>query len=83
MGMRFGHMMYGGSWFMILFWIVIIIGVIYLLSKGNINLDSSHDKSSRRSGRDEKSPEEIAKERYARGEIDKEKFDEIMKDLRN
>ena len=61
-----------GWFFMIIFWLLIILGVValirYLGSAGR-----SNDK--------EKAPLEILKERYARGEIDKKEFEEKKKDL--
>ncbi|MEK7598288.1 MAG: SHOCT domain-containing protein [Patescibacteria group bacterium] len=76
--MNFGLSSLGGfGWiFMILWWILIIVGVIMLIkrltaqSHGSNNL---HDKK--------KSPLEILKERYAKGEIDKKEFEERKKDL--
>jgi putative membrane protein len=56
---------------MILFWILIIIGIIYLVRY--------LPKTDRREG--EKKPLDILKERYARGEINKEEFEEKKKDL--
>ena len=67
-------MMFFGGWMWIL-WIVIIIlvvwGVIALVkhSSSTSNTPQKHD------------PLEIAKERYARGEITKEEYEEIKKNL--
>ena len=65
---------------MFLFWILIIIGFIYLVNNGKLdnllgrnNYDSYNNNS--------KEPIEIIKERYAKGEIDKEKFNEMMNNL--
>lgn len=75
-GMRFGHMM-GGGGFMILFWVLIIGGAVYLINSRNSRSDNYHQ------GKPEgKQAEEIAKERYARGEIDKEELEEILEELR-
>lgn len=67
----------GGSWIMaiigIIFWVVIIIGIVYLirwLLMGGHQRWESHN-----SGID------ILKQRYAKGEISKEEFEEKMKDL--
>ncbi|RJQ77889.1 MAG: SHOCT domain-containing protein [Desulfobacteraceae bacterium] len=73
MGMGYGgHMMYGG-WFMWIIIIAIIVLVIYLLAR------------QRRPDLSEKaSPEtamDILKKRFARGEIAKEEFDNMKKNL--
>ncbi len=64
---------FGFGWiFMIIFWILIILGVVALVRYlGN----------SEKSVKDDKTPLEILKERYARGEIDKKEFEAKKKDL--
>lgn len=57
-----------GFLFMILFWGLVIYGIIALLKNGN-----SSDKRNRSL--------EILKERYAKGEITKGEFDSMKKDL--
>ena len=68
-----GWMMGGGGWMgvgMVLFWVLIVIGT-YLLIRGFVT-----------SGRGERDRAvAIAKERYARGEITLEEFEEIKKHL--
>jgi len=59
---------YGGMFFGLLFWIFIIV-VAYLLIKRLMEQNKSH--------REEKSGMDIAKERYAKGEITKEEFEEM------
>jgi len=72
-----GHMMDGGDWgwgvIMMLFWSVIIVLVIVLITK---NLNSSKDT------KNDESALSIAKQRYAKGEITKKQFDEMKKDLK-
>ena len=62
----------GGMIFMALFWVVIIVGVIYLIKL-------LADKS--RNGTQTESAEEILEKRYAKGEISQEEFEKIKKDL--
>ncbi|OGO22230.1 MAG: hypothetical protein A2144_12020 [Chloroflexi bacterium RBG_16_50_9] len=66
--------MFFGGW-MIIVWIIIIAlivwGVVALVRRGSSISDASQKRS----------PLEIARERYAKGEISKEEFEEIMKKL--
>lgn len=67
-GGNYGHM---GGVGMIIFWILVLIVVVYLIKNfGSCKID-----------RGEKSPMDILKERYAKGEIDKEEFEAKKKDL--
>jgi putative membrane protein len=67
-------MVFGGIW-MLLFWGAIIGLVIWGISKVMGRGDSGI------SAPDKRTPLDIAKERYARGEISKEEFEQIKKDL--
>ena len=60
-----------GGIFMILFWILLIVIVIFLVKK---SLSVS-------GGRGE-TEEDILKKRFARGEISKEEFERMKKDIR-
>ncbi len=66
-----------GGIFMIVFWILVIVGVIFLIKwlVQSTKAESSaiHSGSSRAL--------DILRERYARGEIDKREFEEKKKDL--
>jgi len=81
--MNFGFGPFGGfGWiFMIVFWGLIIWAIIAVirggLGKGHM---CGHDHGDDAHGKD-KSPLEILKERYAKGEIDKKEFEERKKDL--
>ena len=67
-GMGYGDMFIG-----LLFWILIIV-VAYLLIKRLIEQNKTHSVGG-------KSALDIAKERYAKGEITKEELEEIKKNL--
>ena len=67
-------MMFFGGWMMIV-WIVVIVliawGVVWMV-KYNSSKSDAYQK---------RSPFEIANERYARGEINKEEYEEIKRNL--
>lgn len=79
-----GHWMmnwgYGMGWlwplFMLVFWIAVIAGVVFLIRW----LITSADQRVRGTAPGE-SALEVLKKRYARGEIDKKEFEEKKKDL--
>lgn len=82
MGMGPGMMEggYGMGWIwtiiMFAFWIAVIVGVIFLIRWLAITM-----RTGGQSARSEDSALEILKRRYARGEINKEEFEEKKKDL--
>ena len=69
-GMGFG----GGGIFMILFWGLIILGVVYL-AKGLLGGGSTEEKKS-------ESAQEVLGKRFAKGEISKEEFEDAMEVLK-
>jgi putative membrane protein len=69
-GMGFGF----GGFFMILFWILIILGVVYLVKTLAGGTSSGKEKI--------ESAEEVLKKRFDRGEISKEEFETAMEVLK-
>lgn len=71
----YGFMGMGGGFvggiFMILFWVLAIAGIIYLVKHLSQNQGAKQNKT----------PLNILKERYAKGEIGKEEFEKKKKDL--
>jgi len=73
MGYEYGALGWFGGIFMILWWVIIITGIVYFIKwmTGNNNCHTGRKESAL----------EILKERYAKGEIEKEEFEEKKKDL--
>ncbi|MEW6108837.1 MAG: SHOCT domain-containing protein [Nitrospirota bacterium] len=66
----------GFGWFiMMFFWVLVIIGVIYLIKV----IGGSERKGT--TGTTSDSPLDILRKRYAKGEINKEEFDRIKEDI--
>ncbi len=76
--MNNGHgSMMGGMWFFsILFWVLIIAGVVFITKWF---LERNRDKVA--SAANEESALDILKKRYARGEIDQETFEQMKKEI--
>ncbi|MBI4287885.1 MAG: SHOCT domain-containing protein [Chloroflexi bacterium] len=68
-----GGMIFGGI-FMILFWVAAIALTVWV-----VRLIIRHDQPRHEAGG--QSPLDIAKARYARGEITKEQFEQLKRDL--
>ncbi|MGM0410620.1 MAG: SHOCT domain-containing protein [Bacillota bacterium] len=80
------NMMYGGgSFMMILFWGILIIAGIYLFKSLKVEKKAENNNSgtiNKNYKESEMGPEEIARKRYAKGEIDREEFNKIQNDLK-
>lgn len=72
-GHMFGSGMWGGWMLMIIFWIIgitlFILFIKWFVDQG------------RRKSRQDRMPLDILKERYAKGELDKDQFEKMKKDL--
>jgi putative membrane protein len=74
--MNWGYGMgWGWSIIMMAFWIAVIVGIIFLIRWVVLSADR------RRETRGEDSALEILRNRYAKGEINKEEFEEKKRDL--
>ncbi len=70
------YMWGGGMWFGWIFWLIIIGAVAWLI----INQSNKHRNQNQVNPHTE-SHIDILKKRYAKGEINKEQFDQMKKDL--
>lgn len=73
-----GHMMPFGGWGMILLLLIVVIVVVGLLRTSGRQSGST---ASLPGTGEKESPLDILKKRYARGEIDKDQFEQMKKDL--
>jgi putative membrane protein len=77
--MGWGNQGYGMGWFggifMILFWGLIVVGIVLVIRHFTAGQGSGSSKSAPRD------PLQILKERYASGEIDTAEFEERLKNL--
>lgn len=74
-----GHegMVWGcGGWFMMIFWIAVIVGIVFL-----VKWLVQQGRTSGQASQKEETPLDVLKKRYARGEIDKEEFEQKKRDL--
>ena len=71
------HMLWGGGWLMILFWVTVIVVMILVLKQIFATAQLQNDLPNTI----KEMPEEIVKKRYARGEISREEYTEFLKNL--
>ncbi|MFW6266118.1 MAG: SHOCT domain-containing protein [Halanaerobiales bacterium] len=78
---------WGGGIMMALLWVVIVLGIVYIVKSAVNDKNFPQRKNIERDNSDIKennsSAIEIARRRYAHGEIDKEEFNQIIRDLKN
>ncbi len=79
MGFGFGGF---GMFMVILFWILLIAAAIWFVARLFPQI-AGHPRSGTGTDLASPSPEEILKERYARGEISREQYDEMRRTIRS
>lgn len=71
---------WGGMWIGWIFWLIIIAVIVWAI----ITITRNRQKSGQPQGPSQtESPLDILKKRYARGEINKEEFEQMKKDIEN
>jgi putative membrane protein len=73
----FDHMWWGGGFLMMIIWTVLLIVLLIWIFKAIQNRSNKPVSTSLKN----ETPLDILKKRYARGEISKEEYDRIKKDL--
>ncbi len=68
---------WGGMWFGWIFWLVIIGGIVWAL----VTMVNNNNRKQQNYFPREEDALEILKKRYARGEINREQFEQIKQDL--
>lgn len=76
MGGFYGWGGFGWGWLMMIFWWALLLIIIFLVVKWLIGLSNQNKEKP-----ETKSPLNILKERYAKGEINKEEFEQKKKDV--
>jgi putative membrane protein len=74
-GWGWGGMMVGGGVLMIAFWVVVILLIVLLVRWLGVSAATHHPEQARPTALD------ILRERYARGEIDKEEYEQRRRTL--
>ena len=77
-GMGFGF----GGFFMILFWVLLILLIVYLVKILAGGSSAAKGEQVAFGREKEESAEEVLKKRFARGEINKDEFEDSMQVLR-
>jgi putative membrane protein len=70
------NFVFGGMWFGWIFWIILIVLVVWLI----VN-QSNKSKQNFQPQQQTESALEILKKRYAKGEISKEQYEQMKKDI--
>jgi len=80
-GYGHGFGLFGFGWIMMfLVWVLIVVGIIALV-KWLVETDHGFGRREKDEKKSENTPLDIPKERYAKGEINKEEFEQKKKDL--
>lgn len=69
------NMGWGGMWFQFFLWIAVVALALWAIIRFSSQHRDEHDRTERKSAMD------ILEERYARGEIDREEFEQKKHDL--
>lgn len=70
-------MVWGGTWFGWIFWLLILALIVWTV----VDMRKSRRSDSAQAVLQSESPLDILKKRYARGEITKEQFQQMKKDI--
>ena len=81
---HYGGRHFGGiSIYTILIWVAVIIGVVWLIKEiTSNNNDTTRQITRNQNGNSMESPEDIARKRFAKGDITQKEFEDIMTSLK-